>query len=153
MRYTKKRKPFVSWSVTIKHFADRPMRAVKSSNPNSDITEQEIKDMATYQRWIGIPNRSEYQVSSQIVQEGEKVFERLKCHSCHVIEQNHRMSRHDNMLPDEERESLSELLQKNQPGYPFISYLGTDLLLHDMGYLSQVAKAPQGKKFGIPMVR
>jgi CxxC motif-containing protein (DUF1111 family) len=29
------------------------------------------------------------------------------------------------------------------PEYPFVSYLGTDLLLHDMGYLSQVARAPE----------
>ena len=52
------------------------------------------------------------------------------------------------MLPDEERESLSKLriLSGNQTDYPFISYLGTDLLLHDMGYLSQVAKAPAGEE-------
>jgi CxxC motif-containing protein (DUF1111 family) len=30
-----------------------------------------------------------------------------------------------------------------QADYPFISYLGTDLLLHDMGYLSQVARSPE----------
>ena len=125
--------------------ADKNCTGEKGKNldkPNSDITEQEIKDMATYQRWIGIPNRSEYQVSSTIVQEGEKVFKELQCHSCHVIDKITYVD-DDNMLPDEERARLS-ILQRGQSDYPFISYLGTDLLLHDMGYLSQVAKAPAG---------
>jgi hypothetical protein len=57
----------------------------------------------------------------------------------------------DNMLPDEERIHLQKLeIPANDdsadPEYPFISYLGTDLLMHDMGYLSQVAKAPKGVK-------
>jgi hypothetical protein len=30
--------------------------------------------------------------------------------------------------------------------YPFVSYLGTDLLMHDMGYLSQIARAPMDKE-------
>ncbi len=30
-----------------------------------------------------------------------------------------------------------------QAATPFLSYLGTDLLMHDMGYLSQVASAAQ----------
>ncbi|GEM_PF-1253080 len=111
---------------------------------NSDITEQEIKDMATYQRWIGIPNRSEYQVSSVEVQEGEEVFKDLECNSCHVIDKV-AFVKDDNMLPDEEREHLERLRIQSggQTDYPFISYLGTDLLLHDMGYLSQVARAPK----------
>ncbi len=113
---------------------------------NSDITEQEIRDLATYQRWIGIPNRSEYQVASKIVQDGEKLFEELDCNSCHLIDKIV-FDEDDNMLPDEEREKLKRLqIQSgNAPEYPFISYLGTDLLLHDMGYLSQVAAAPVGK--------
>ena len=97
---------------------------------NSDLLEQEIRDMATYQRWIGIPNRSEYQVSSEMVQKGEKVFKDLKCHSCHVIDKV--IYSGDNMLPPEERIRLQSL-KNDQPDYPFISYLGTDLLLHDMG--------------------
>jgi CxxC motif-containing protein (DUF1111 family) len=50
------------------------------------------------------------------------------------------------MLPDEERAALARLQYSSAAGadYPFVSYLGTDLLLHDMGYLSQVAKAPVG---------
>ncbi|MDX1411625.1 MAG: di-heme oxidoredictase family protein, partial [Nitrospirales bacterium] len=114
-------------------------------NSNSDITEQEIRDMATYQRWIGIPNRSEYQVSSTIVQEGEEEFKKLQCHSCHVIDKIVYVEK-DNMLPDEERDRLNTLRAASVDDYPFISYLGTDLLLHDMGYLSQVAKAPPGMK-------
>ena len=119
----------------------------KTKQANSDITEQEIKDMATYQRWIGIPNRSEYQVSSEKVQAGEKVFRKLQCNSCHVIDKIV-FNVNDNMLPDEEREHLEalQIKTKGHVDYPFISYLGTDLLLHDMGYLSQVAKAPSGNK-------
>ncbi len=122
---------------------------------NSDISEQEIRDMATYQRWIGIPNRSEYQVTSQIVQDGEELFERLNCSSCHVIDKIP-FDNEDNILPDEERENLAKLQIRSGglPEYPFISYLGTDLLVHDMGYLSQVAAAPAGvtirdKKTGV----
>lgn len=119
----------------------------KKQKANSDITEQEIKDMATYQRWIGIPNRSEYQVSSLEVQKGEGVFKELECNSCHIIKKIP-FDKDDNMLPDEERKHLQTL--KIQSGgkadYPFISYLGTDLLMHDMGYLSQVAKAPKSKR-------
>ncbi len=137
--------------------------------PNSDLSEQDIRDMATYQRWIGIPNRSEYQVSSEKVQKGEEIFERLKCSSCHVIKKI-AFDFQDNMLPDEERASLRRLqipladnggndprgvqggglrglfASRQAPDleYPFISYLGTDLLMHDMGYLSQVAAAPAG---------
>lgn len=114
---------------------------------NSDITEQEIEDMATYQRWIGIPQRSEYQVSSDAVQRGEKLFtETLQCNSCHVISKIPFVE-HDNMLPDEERASLKKLQVKSNGAadYPFVSYLGTDLLLHDMGYLSQVAPAPDNQ--------
>jgi hypothetical protein len=118
-----------------------------SCNPdaaNSDITEQEIADMATYQRWIGIPQRSEYQVSSAAVQQGEKIFnEQLQCSSCHTISKIPFVD-HDNILPDEQRASLRKLQIQSggAQDYPFISYLGTDLLLHDMGYLSQVARAP-----------
>ena len=112
---------------------------------NSDITEQEIDDMATYQRWIGIPQRSEYQVSSAAVQQGERIFtDELQCNSCHVVEKIPFVE-FDNILPDEERASLKKLLARanGRADYPFVSYLGTDLLLHDMGYLSQVAPAPE----------
>jgi len=115
----------------------------QASSPNSDITEQEIRDMATYQRWIGIPERSEYQVSSEKVQRGEVIFRNLGCGGCHVTDKI-RFIAGDNMLPDEERAALKKLQSAADPNYPFVSYLGTDLLLHDMGYLSQVAKAPVG---------
>jgi len=116
-----------------------------NSRRNSDITEQEIRDMATYQRWIGIPNRSEYQVASMEVQEGEEIFKELQCDSCHVIEKI-AFDYDDNMLPREERDHLQKLEilgEDNAVDYPYLSYLGTDLLMHDMGYLSQVAPAPQ----------
>jgi CxxC motif-containing protein (DUF1111 family) len=114
-------------------------------NANSDMTEQEIADMATYQRWIGIPQRSEYQVSTAAVQRGEKIFtDELQCNSCHVISKIPFVE-HDNILPDEQRASLKKLQIQSggAADYPFISYLGTDLLLHDMGYLSQVARSPE----------
>lgn len=119
----------------------------KTQPENSDITEQEIKDMATYQSWIGIPNRSEYQVASKQVQQGEGIFKDLQCNSCHVIKKI-AFDYDDNMLPDEERDHLKKVQIKsgNRPDYPFISYLGTDLLMHDMGYLSQVARAPENVK-------
>ena len=116
-------------------------RACQNSETNSDITEQEIRDMATYQRWIGIPERSEYQVSTDKVQNGEKHFRALGCASCHVIDKI-TFVESDNSLPDEERAELKKLQNSADPNYPFVSYLGTDLLLHDMGYLSQVAKKP-----------
>ena len=112
---------------------------------NSDVTEQEIADMATYQRWIGIPQRSEYQVASAAVQRGESIFtDQLQCNSCHVISKIPFVE-YDNILPDEERASLRKLQIQSggAADYPFVSYLGTDLLLHDMGYLSQVAAAPE----------
>ncbi|NJO55189.1 MAG: hypothetical protein HC834_01285 [Rhodospirillales bacterium] len=124
-----------------------PLRAgdlgCQNSEANSDITEQEIRDMATYQRWIGIPQRSEYQVSSAKVQRGELIFRDLGCSSCHVIDKIPFVEQ-DNMLPDEQRIALKALRIESggAPDYPFVSYLGTDLLMHDMGYLSQVAKAP-----------
>jgi hypothetical protein len=97
---------------------------------NSDITEQEIKDMATYQRWVGIPNRSEYQVVSAEVQAGEETFKDLQCNSCHVIDKI-AFIKDDNILPDEERDHLERLKipSGGKTDYPFISYLGADLLI------------------------
>lgn len=111
------------------------------SSANSDITEQEVRDMATYQRWIGIPQRSQFQVETEAVKKGEQVFRETGCHHCHIIDKVPFVEA-DNMLPDEERAKLKRLLLQHEgkTDYPFVSYLGTDLLLHDMGYLSQVAK-------------
>lgn len=110
---------------------------------NSDLTEEEVRNMATYQRWIGIPQRSEFQVEMAKVQDGEEIFNNLGCNHCHIIDKIP-FVKNDNMLPDEEREKLGKLLiqENGDTDYPFVSYLGTDLLLHDMGYLSQVAKGP-----------
>jgi len=110
---------------------------------NSDLTEEEVRNMATYQRWIGIPQRSEFQVEMAKVQDGEAIFNELGCNHCHIIDKIP-FVKNDNMLPDEEREKLEKLLiqENGETDYPFVSYLGTDLLLHDMGYLSQVAKGP-----------
>ena len=68
--------------------ADKICTGEKEANlakANSDITEEDIKDMAIYQRWLGIANRSEYQVSSAIVQKGRDSVQRpavpqLPCH-------------------------------------------------------------------------
>lgn len=113
----------------------------QQSAPNSDITEEEVRNMATYQRWIGIPNRSRYQIATSLVVQGEKQFRSIGCSNCHVIDKIPFVY-NDNMLPDEERIALGKLQNQNIPDYPFVSYLGTDLLMHDMGYLSQVAKSP-----------
>jgi len=136
-------KKLVRYNQTICGPADA---TCQKSQANSDITEQEINDMATYQRWIGIPDRSEYQVSSEKVQRGEEIFNDLQCNICHVIKKI-AFDQNDNMLPNEDRDHLQRLqMHGNKPDYPFISYLGTDLLMHDMGYLSQVATAPENVK-------
>lgn len=80
-------------------------------------------------------------MSTAKVQNGEKHFRALGCASCHVIDKI-AFVESDNSLPDEERAELKKLQSSADPNYPFVSYLGTDLLLHDMGYLSQVAKRP-----------
>jgi hypothetical protein len=118
----------------------------QSSATNSDITEEEIRHMASYQRWIGIPQRSEFQVSSAKVQRGEKVFRDQGCNHCHIIDKVPFVER-DNMFPDEVRGGLKdlEIVEGGKTDNPFVSYLGADLLMHDMGYLSQVAKAPAGE--------
>ncbi|MEE4296577.1 MAG: di-heme oxidoredictase family protein [Wenzhouxiangella sp.] len=115
-----------------------------AGSANSDITEQEVRDMATYQRWIGIPQRSEFQVETKAVQDGERVFRDVGCSHCHIIDKIPFVE-NDNMLPDEERAKLKKLLiqKSGKTDYPFVSYLGTDLLMHDMGYLSQVAKGTE----------
>jgi hypothetical protein len=44
----------------------------------------------------------------------------------------------DTMLPAVFQKRLAVAGLTGQPASPFLSYLGTDLLMHDMGYLSQV---------------
>ena len=42
------------------------------------------------------------------------------------------------MLTKYFRDRLAKHVDRQNNVYPFLSYLGTDLLMHDMGYLSQV---------------
>jgi len=133
-------KQLVRYNTTLCGPADQRCQA---SDANSDLTEEEVRNMATYQRWIGIPNRSRYQIGTSLVAQGEQQFRGLGCSSCHVIDKIPFVA-NDNMLPDEERQILQHLQDKTGQvvDYPFVSYLGTDLLMHDMGYLSQVVKSP-----------
>ena len=91
--------------------------------------------MADYARWLGNPTRSEFEVSLPAVIEGEKVFKQLKCDTCHVI-QKIKIDPEDTMLTKNYRDRLKKHVSSNNN--PFLSYIGTDLLMHDMGYLSQV---------------
>jgi len=95
--------------------------------------------MAEYGRWLGNPTRSEFKVSLSEVIEGEKIFRQLKCDTCHVIRKIAISDPDDTMLSKAFRDRLKTRLKG--PVFPFLSYLGTDLLMHDMGYLSQVADA------------
>lgn len=111
---------------------------------NSDLTELDIKRMAEYSRWVGNPTRSEFQVTLPEVIAGERVFRELQCNTCHVIDKisldplvsNGKVN---TMLPETYRKRLEK-----RAGNNFLSYLGTDLLMHDMGYLSQVGIVPEG---------
>ncbi|MCC5792146.1 MAG: hypothetical protein JJT82_05995 [Legionellaceae bacterium] len=111
------------------------------SQPNSVLTEEEIGNLADYMRWLGVFNRSEFQVASDIVQRGERVFKQLGCNHCHIVDKI-ALDPQDNVLPEEYRTRLQSL--SDDTHQPFVSYLGSDLLLHDMGYLSQVAPTPEG---------
>ena len=115
---------------------------VESKDGNSDLSERDIERMADYARWVGNPTRSEFQVTLSEVVAGEGVFRKLQCNSCHVIDKIsldplETNSTVNTMLPAVYRDRL-----KNRAGNNFLSYLGTDLLMHDMGYLSQVGTAP-----------
>ena len=67
-------------------------------------------------------------------------FDRLKCDTCHVIRKIDIVP-DDTMLTKDFRDRLATRVA--QPASPFLSYIGTDLLMHDMGYLSQVGNASQ----------
>jgi hypothetical protein len=110
---------------------------------NSDLSERDIERMADYSRWVGNPTRSEFQVQLPEVMAGEKVFRNLQCDSCHVIKKVP-IDPAKTMLSDAYVKRLANRVQGNGPDAiaPFLSYLGTDLLMHDMGYLSQVGTAP-----------
>lgn len=118
-------------------------KACTESPGNSDLSERDIERMADYGRWLGIPTRSELQVSLPEVVAGEAVFIKLQCDTCHVIK------RIDITQADIDNSPLSQSFRKRLTAHaqathtPFLSYLGTDLLMHDMGYLSQVGDAKE----------
>ncbi len=109
---------------------------------NSDLSERDIERMADYSRWVGNPTRSEFHVQLPEVVKGEKVFRNLKCDTCHVIRKID-IAFEDTMLSDAYMKRLANRVggTSDKPILPFLSYLGTDLLMHDMGYLSQVGLA------------
>jgi CxxC motif-containing protein (DUF1111 family) len=105
-----------------------------NSKGNGDLLEQDIDRMADYARWLGNPTRSEFTVSLPEVIKGEQIFRQLQCNACHVIDKIPIPNPNDTMLP----KFFQTRLAFAPPASPFLSYLGTDLLMHDMGYLSQV---------------
>lgn len=115
------------------------------SKGNADLTERDVERMADYARWLGNPTRSEFKVALHEVIQGEKVFRKLGCDTCHVIRKIEIVPK-ETMLTKEFRARLETRIKgatANDPKtVPFLSYIGTDLLMHDMGYLSQVADAP-----------
>lgn len=110
------------------------------SKGNADLSEQDIDRMADYARWLGNPTRSEFTVSLPEVIAGEAIFQRLQCDTCHVIKKIEIVP-DDTMLSQFFRQRLSTRVAPS--AHPFLSYIGTDLLMHDMGYLSQVGNASQ----------
>ena len=123
---------------------------VTNQTGNRDLRERDIERMADYARWIGNPTRSEFQVQLPEVIDGERVFRNLKCDSCHVIDRID-FKPDDTMLTAAYRSRLEKRYDAKAGGNkPFLSYLGTDLLMHDMGYLSQVGVVPAGTKIRDP---
>jgi hypothetical protein len=112
-----------------------------TSAGNANLSEQDINRMAAYARWLGNPTRSEFVASLPDVVAGEKIFGDIKCDTCHVIEKIEIRDPNDTMLTKYFRDRLEKRIDKGKKIYPFLSYLGTDLLMHDMGYLSQVGSA------------
>ena len=110
------------------------------SKGNADLPETDIDRMADYARWLGNPTRSEFTASLPEVIAGEKIFEQLTCNTCHVISKIN-IDPADTMLTKVFRDRLATRVA--QSADPFLSYIGTDLLMHDMGYLSQVGTTSQ----------
>jgi CxxC motif-containing protein (DUF1111 family) len=110
------------------------------STGNADLSELDVQRMANYARWLGNPTRSEFQVALPDVIAGEKIFRQTKCDTCHVINKIEIVP-DDTMLTQDFRDRLATRIA--QTARPFLSYIGTDLLMHDMGYLSQVGNATQ----------
>jgi CxxC motif-containing protein (DUF1111 family) len=116
-------------------------KACVDSAGNSDLTEADVDRMADYARWLGNPTRSEFQVSQPEVVAGEKIFNEIRCNTCHRIEKIEIVDPDDTMLSKFFRDRLATRVTNGD--YPFLSYIGTDLLMHDMGYLSQVGDADE----------
>jgi CxxC motif-containing protein (DUF1111 family) len=118
------------------------------SKGNADLTERDVERMADYARWLGNPTRSEFKVALTEVIEGEKVFRKLGCDTCHVIGKIEIIP-DETMLNKDFRARLATRIKAatgtDPKAVPFLSYIGTDLLMHDMGYLSQVADAPASR--------
>jgi CxxC motif-containing protein (DUF1111 family) len=110
------------------------------SKGNADLSEHDVNRMAAYARWLGNPTRSDFTVSLPEVIAGEKIFQRLQCDTCHVIKKIEIVP-DDTMLSKDFRDRLATRVAPS--ARPFLSYIGTDLLMHDMGYLSQVGNASQ----------
>jgi CxxC motif-containing protein (DUF1111 family) len=110
------------------------------STGNADLSEQDVNRMADYARWLGNPTRSDFTVSLPEVIAGEAIFLRLQCNTCHVIKKIEIVP-DDTMLSKDFRDRLATRVTSSAS--PFLSYIGTDLLMHDMGYLSQVGNANQ----------
>jgi CxxC motif-containing protein (DUF1111 family) len=108
------------------------------SKGNADLSEQDIDRMADYARWLGNPTRSEFTVSLPEVIAGEEIFRRIQCNTCHLIRKIE-IAPDDTMLSKDFHDRLATRVA--QSARPFLSYIGTDLLMHDMGYLSQVGNA------------
>jgi hypothetical protein len=119
------------------------------SKGNADLSELDIDRMAAYARWLGNPTRSEFTASLPDVVAGETIFGQLQCNTCHVISKIEIVPDHT-MLSKVFRDRLATRVAQSSTceisggcASPFLSYLGTDLLMHDMGYLSQVSNASQ----------
>jgi CxxC motif-containing protein (DUF1111 family) len=110
-----------------------------TSKGNADLSEKDVERMADYARWLGSPTRSEFTVSLPDVIAGDAIFRQINCNQCHVIDRIPIADPNDTMLTKVYRARLATHLAP--PAIPFLSYLGTDLLMHDMGYLSQVGNA------------
>ena len=110
------------------------------SKGNSDLSEIDINRMADYARWVGNPTRSEIQVSQPEVIAGEKIFNNLQCNTCHVIKRIN-IDPDNTMLTKYFRDRVAKHIGGDNK--PFLSYIGTDLLMHDMGYLSQVGDSKE----------
>jgi hypothetical protein len=122
------------------------------SGGNTDLSEQDINRMASYARWLGNPMRSDFTASLPEVTKGEGIFRQIGCNTCHVIDKIEITDPDQTMLSKVFRDRLATRVVPSARGCsgcgflanPFLSYLGTDLLMHDMGYLSQVGNPQNG---------